>query len=107
MRNKNSIIMRTHGGAMFSGSGLQRNAIRHNLRHSMSHIKKVETVVNSPVFGLVIGSKKDNDHVKVGNIGGTGYPGTSASEPVDDIGTKLKKIEFKEKRKKNAISFQI
>jgi hypothetical protein len=73
-------------------------------------MKNVETVVNSPVYGLVLGSKKDNDHVKVGNIG-TGYhnvTGTGASEPpVDDIGAKLKKIEFKEKRKKNAISFQI
>ena len=109
MRTKNSILYKTSGGQIFSGTGLQRKAMHHNLRETMHH-QKAETSVNNAVFGKVLGVKKDNDDsIKIGTIGSGNEP--RHLPPVggnsDDIKETLQKISFKEKKAKNNISLKI
>ena len=102
MRTKNSIIMKT-GGSLFSRGGGMRHTLHTNLRE---HIKneKAESSVNNAVFGKVLGSKKDSDNVKIGLIG-SGEPKhvPFVMPETDTIGDVLKKISFKEKKKRNNI----
>ena len=111
MKTKNSILYKTSGGNLFSGSGMHRSALHQNLRDTMSHTK-AETSVNNAVFGKILGTKKDNDSTKIGTIGS----GSNTGEPkhllpilskTDDISDVLKKISFKENRKKNNIALKI
>ena len=108
MRTKNSILLKTSGGSMFSGSGMHhRHALKHNLRDSMKTVK-AETSVNNAVFGKILGVKKDADNVKIGEFGsGEAKHLPFISPAVDDISEKLKKISFKEKKKKNNIKLEI
>ena len=109
MRTKNSILYKTSGGQIFSGNGLHRKAMHHNLRETM-HPQKAETSVNNAVFGKVLGVKKDNDSTKIGTIGSGNEPRHLPSVhggPSDDIKETLQKISFKEKKAKNNISLKI
>jgi len=108
MRTKNSILYKTSGGQLFSGNGLHRKAMHHNLRETMHH-PKAESSVNNAVFGKVLGPKKDDDSTKIGSIG-SGEPRHLPSSVLggnEDIKETLQKISFKEKRKKNGIKLTI
>ena len=101
MRTKNSIIMKT-GGSLFSRGGGMRHTLHTNLREHMKN-EKAESSVNNAVFGKVLGAKKDSDNVKVGLIG-SGEPKHTPFVPQEDtIAETLKKISFKEKKKRNNI----
>jgi hypothetical protein len=110
MRTKNSILYKTSGGQIFSGNGLQRKAMHHNLRETMHH-QKAKTSVNNAVFGKVLGVKKDNDSTKIGTIGSGNepkhLPPSHTGGNSDDIKETLQKISFKEKKAKNNISLKI
>ena len=107
MRTKNSILLKTSGGSMFSGNGMHRHALKHNLRDSIKPVK-AETSVNNAVFGKILGAKKDSDNVKIGEFGaGEAKHLPFISPAVDDISEKLKKISFREKKKKNNIKLEI
>ena len=104
MRTKNSIILKS-GGALFSGNGLHKTALKSNLR---DHIKneKAQSSVNNAVFGKVLGSKKDSDNVKIGSFG-SGEHVPFVMPETDNIGDVLKKISFKEKKKRNNIVLEV
>ena len=107
MRTKNNILYKTSGGQLFSGNGLHRKAMHHNLRETMHH-QKAKTSVNNAVFGKVLGVKKDNDSTKIGTIGSGNEP--RHLPPVggnSDIKETLQKISFKEKKKRNNIALTI
>ena len=112
MKTKNSILYKTSGGNLFSGSGMHRSALHQNLRDTMSHVK-AETSVNNAVYGKILGTKKDNDSTKIGTIGSGSHSGEpkhllpSLLSKTDDIGDVLKKISFKEKKKRNNIALTI
>ena len=105
MRTKNSIILKT-GGRLFSGSGMHKNALRKNFRDTMKS-ERAESSVNNAVFGKILGSKKDSDNVKVG-LHGAGEPKhASFAQPEDNIAETLRKISFKEKKKRNNIVLEL
>ena len=111
MRTKNSILYKTSGGQLFSGNGLHRKAMHHNLRETMHHAK-AESSVNNAVFGKVLGQKTQSDATKIGNIGSGNEPRHLPSSHTggsnsDDIKETLQKISFKEKKAKNNISLKI
>ena len=105
MRTKNSIIMKS-GGSLFSkGSGM-RHTLHTNLRDKMKN-EKAESSVNNAVFGKVLGAKKDSDNVKIGSFGSgeaKHIPFTNESDNIADV---LKKISFKEKKKRNNIVLEV
>jgi len=111
MRTKNNIIMKTKGGSLFSGNGLHRTAIHRNLRETMKP-EKAETSVNNAVFGKILGNKKDSDATKIGSIG-TGehkivpFVRTGAGADDESVAELMKKISFKEKKKRNNIELII
>ena len=105
MRTKNSIVMKT-GGSLFSkGSGM-RHILHTNLR---DHIKneKAESSVNNAVFGKVLGQKKDSDNVKIGSFGSGEAKHIPFVSHEDTIAETLKKISFKEKKKRNNIVLEV
>ena len=105
MRTKNSIVMKT-GGSLFSkGSGM-RHTLHTNLR---DHIKneKAESSVNNAVFGKVLGQKKDSDNVKIGSFGSGEAKHIPFVPHEDTIAETLKKISFKEKKKRNNIVLEV
>ena len=111
MRTKNNIIMKTKGGMLYSGSGLHRTAIHRNLRDTMKS-EKAESSVNNAVFGKILGAKKDSDATKIGSIG-TGeqrvapFVRTGAGADDESVAELMKKISFKEKKKRNNIQLVI
>ena len=70
--------------------------------------EKAETSVNNAVFGKILGNKKDSDATKIGSIG-TGehkivpFVRTGAGADDESVAELMKKIAFKEKRKRNNI----
>ena len=105
MRTKSSIVMKT-GGSLFSkGSGM-RHTLHTNLR---DHIKneKAESSVNNAVFGKVLGQKKDSDNVKIGSFGSGEAKHIPFVPHEDTIAETLKKISFKEKKKRNNIVLEV
>ncbi len=101
--------MKTKGGMLYSGSGLHRTAIHRNLRDTMMS-EKAETSVNNAVFGKILGTKKDNDVAKIGLIGSGEHkivPFPRAGSDNDDVAELMKKISFKEKKKRNNIALII
>jgi hypothetical protein len=104
--------MKTKGGMLYSGSGLHRTAIHRNLRDTMKSEKKAETSVNNAVFGKILGAKKDNDVAKIGLIVSgehkiVPFARTGAGSDNDDVAELMKKISFKEKKKRNNIALII
>ena len=93
------------GGSLFSkGSGM-RHTLHTNLRE---HIKneKAQSSANNAVFGKILGSKKDSDNVKIGSFG-SGEHVPFVMPETDNIGDVLKKISFKEKKKRNNIVLEV
>jgi hypothetical protein len=110
MRTKNNIFMMTKGGSLYSSNGLFKNAIKRSNDVSLKS-EKATSSVNNAVFGKVLGTKKENDATKIGNIG-TGehkiLPSVQKTGgEIDDISAIMKKISFKEKKKKNNITLEI
>ena len=105
MRTKNSIVMKT-GGSLFSRGGGMRHTLHTNLR---DHIKneKAESSVNNAVFGKVLGQKKDSDNVKIGSFGSGEAKHIPFVPHEDTIAETLKKISFKEKKKRNNIVLEV
>jgi len=102
MRTKNSIVMKT-GGSLFSkGTGAMRHTLHTNLRDHLKH-EKADSSVNNAVFGKIIGNKKESDNVKVGSFGSGEAKHIQFVPPEDTIAEALKKISFKEKKKRNNI----
>ena len=103
--------MKTKGGMLYSGSGLHRTAIHRNLRDTMKS-EKPETSVNNAVFGKILGTKKDNDVAKIGLIGSgehktVPFARTGAGADDESVAELMKKISFKEKKKRNNIALII
>ena len=92
------------GGSLFSkGSGM-RHTLYTNLRDHMKN-EKAQSSVNDAVFGKVLGSKNDSDNVKIGSFGSGEHKHVPFVMPeTDNIGNVLKKISFKEKKKRNNIA---
>ena len=114
MRTKNNIIFKTKGGNLFSGNGLHRTAIHRNLRETTMKSEKAESssVPNQAVFGKILGNKKDSDNAKIGSIGSgehkiVPFMRTGAGSDNDDVAELMKKISFKEKKKRNNIQLVI
>ena len=102
MQTKNSIVMKT-GGSLFSkGTGTMRHTLHTNLRDYLKH-EKADSSVNNAVFGKIIGNKKESDNVKVGSFGSGEGKHIQFVPPEDTIAETLKKISFKEKKKRNNI----
>ena len=108
MRTKNAILYKTSGGQIFSGNGLQKKAMHHNLRETMHHAK-AESSVNNAVFGKVLGQKTQSDATKIGNIGSGNEPRhlPTVGGNSDDIKETLQKRSFKEKKANNCIKLTI
>ena len=101
--------MKTKGGMLYSGSGLHRTAIHRNLRDTMKS-EKAETSVNNAVFGKILGTKKDNDVAKIGLIGSGEHkivPFARTGADDESVAELMKKISFKEKKKRNNIALII
>ena len=101
MRTKNAIIMKM-GRSYLSGSGFHHHSSM-DLHDKMKSEKDEKIAPNQGNFGKIIGTKKDSDAVKIGSFG----TGTEAKHisfiPEDNIAEVLKKISFKEKKKRNNI----
>ena len=105
MRTKNSIIMKT-GGSLFSrGSGM-RHTLHTNLRDHLKN-EKADSSVNQTAFGKVLGAKKDSDNVKIGSFGSGEAKHIPFVPHEDTIAETLKKISFKEKKKRNNIVLEV
>ena len=103
--------MKTKGGMLYSGSGLHRTAIHRNLRETMKS-EKAESSVNNAVFGKILGAKKDSDATKIGLIGSgehkvVPFVRPSAGSDDESVAELMKKISFKEKKKRNNIALII
>ena len=110
MRTKNNLFMMTKGGSLYSSNGLFKNAIKRSNDVSLKS-EKATSSVNNAVFGKVLGNKKENDATKIGSIG-TGehkiLPTVhKIGGEIDEIDSIMKKISFKEKKKKNNITLEI
>jgi hypothetical protein len=94
------------GGSLFSkGSGM-RHTLHTNLRDHLKN-EKAESSVNNAVFGKVLGQKKDSDNVKIGSFGSGEAKHVPFIQPEDTIAETLKKISFKEKKKRNNIVLEV
>ena len=109
MRTKNNLFMMTKGGSLFSSNGLYKNAIKRS-NDVFLKSEKATSSVNNAVFGKVLGTKKENDSTKIGSIG-TGehktLPIVKRGGEIDDVEAIMKKISFKEKKRKNNITLEI
>ena len=101
--------MMTKGGSLFSSNGLYKNAIKRS-NDVFLKSEKATSSVNNAVFGKVLGTKKENDSTKIGSIG-TGehkiHPIVKRGGEIDDVESIMKKISFKEKKRKNNITLEI
>ena len=109
MRTKNNLFMMTKGGSLLSSNGLYKNAIKRS-NDVFLKSEKATSSVNNAVFGKVLGAKKENDSTKIGSIG-TGehkiLPIVKRGGEIDDVDAIMKKISFKEKKRKNNITLEI
>ena len=103
MRSKNAIIMKM-GRSYLSGSGFHHHSI--DLHDKMKSEKDEKIAPNQGNFGKIIGTKKDSDAVKIGSFG-TGEAKHISFIPDDNIAETLRKISFKEKKKRNNIVLEV
>ena len=103
MRSKNAIIMKM-GRSYLSGSGFHHHSM--DLHDKMKSEKDEKIAPNQGNFGKIIGTKKDNDAVKIGSFG-TGEAKQISFLPDDNIAETLRKISFKEKKKRNNIVLEV
>ena len=101
MRSKNAIIMKM-GRSYLAGSGFYHHSM--DLHDKIKSEKDEKIAPNKGNFGQIIGTKKDSDAVKIGSFG-TGAESKKISflPEVDNIAETLRKISFKEKKKRNNI----
>ena len=103
MRSKNAIIMKM-GRSYLTGSGFHHHSI--DLHGKMKSEKDEKIAPNQGNFGKIIGTKKDSDAVKIGSFG-TGEAKHISFIPEDNIAETLRKISFKEKKKRNNIVLEV
>ncbi len=103
MRSKNAIIMKM-GRSYLSGSGFHHSTM--DLHDKMKSEKDEKIAPNQGNFGEIIGTKKDSDAVKIGSFG-TGEAKHISFLPDDNIAETLRKISFKERKKKNNIVLEV
>ena len=104
MRSKNAITLRI-GRSYLSGSGFHHSMM--DLHDKIKNEKDENITPNQTHFGKIIGTKKDSDAVKIGSFG-TGAESKKISFlPEGDIAETLKKISFKEKKKRNNIVLEV
>ncbi len=103
MRSKNAIIMKM-GRSYLTGSGFHHHSM--DLHDKIKSEKDEKIAPNQGNFGKIIGTKKDNDAVKIGSFG-TGEAKHISFIPEDNIAEVLKKISFKEKKKRNNIVLEV
>jgi hypothetical protein len=99
MKTKNSIIF-NNKKLVYSGSGLFQKGLHQAPSRLFNHIKD-NHVVNSPVFGRVLGVKYDNDSTKIGNIHSALPNSSNNHSDISDISNALKQISFKKSKKSN------
>ena len=83
------------GRSYLSGSGFHNRSM--DLLDKMKNEKDENIQPNQGNFGKIIGTKKDNDAVKIGSFG-AGEAKHISFIPEDNIAEVLKKISFKEKK---------
>ena len=103
MRSKNAIIMKM-GRSYLSGSGFHHHSM--DLHDKMKSEKDEKIAPNQGNFGKIIGTKKDSDAVKIGSFG-SGEAKHISFIPEDNIAETLRKISFKEKKKRNNIVLEV
>ena len=103
MRSKNAIIMKM-GRSYLSSSGFHHHSM--DLHDKMKSEKDEKIAPNQGNFGKIIGTKKDSDAVKIGSFG-TGEAKHISFIPDDNIAETLRKISFKEKKKRNNIVLEV
>ena len=103
MRTKNAIIMKI-GRSYLSGSGFHHHSSM-DLHDKIKSEKDEKIAPNQGNFGQIISNYSDN--VKIGSYG-TGAESKKISFlPEDNIAEVLKKISFKEKKKRNNIVLEV
>jgi hypothetical protein len=103
MRSKNAIIMKM-GRSYLSGSGFHQHSM--DLHDKVKSEKDEKIAPNQGNFGKIIGTKRDSEAVKIGSFG-TGEAKHISFIPEDNIAEVLKKISFKEKKKRNNIVLEV
>ena len=103
MRTKNAIIMKM-GRSYLSGSGFHHHSM--DLHDKIKSEKDEKIAPNQGNFGKIIGTKNDSDAVKIGSFG-TGESKQISFIPGDNIAETLRKISFKEKKKRNNIVLEV
>ena len=83
-----------------------RHTLHTNLRDHLKN-EKADSSVNNAVFGNVLRQKKDSDNIKIGSFGSGEAKHIPFVPHEDTIAQTLKKISFKEKRKKNNIVLEV
>ena len=91
------------GRSYLSGSGFHHSM---DLHDKIKNEKDEKIAPNQGNFGKIIGTKKDNDSVKIGSFG-AGEAKHISFIPEDNIAEVLKKISFKEKKKRNNIVLEV
>ena len=104
MRSKNAIIMKM-GRSYLSGSGFHHHSSM-DLHDKMKSEKDEKLAPNQGNFGKIIGTKKDSDNVRIGSFG-AGEAKHISFIPEDNIAETLRKISFKEKKKRNNIVLEV
>jgi hypothetical protein len=93
------------GRSYLSGSGFHHHSM--DLLDKMKKEKDEKIQPNKGNFGKIIGTKKDNDAVKIGSFG-AGEAKHISFIPEDNITETLRKIiSFKEKKKRNNIVLEV
>ena len=103
MRSKNAIIMKM-GRSYLSGPGFHHSMV--DLHDKIKSEKDEKIAPNRGNFGKIIGTKKDSDAVRIGSFG-TGEAKHISFIPEDNIAETLRKIIFKEKKKRNNIILEV
>ena len=101
MRSKNAIILKM-GRSYLSGSGFHHHHSM-DLHDKIKNEKDEKIVPNQGNFGQIISTKKNSDNVKIGSFGTEAESKHISFIPEDNIAEVLKKISFKEKKKRNNI----
>ena len=93
------------GRSYLSGSGFHHHSM--DLHDKMKSEKDEKIAPNQGDFGKIIGTKKDSDAVKIEVLFGTGEAKRISFLPENNIAETLRKISFKEKKKRNNIVLEV
>ena len=92
------------GRSYLAGSGFHNHSM--DLHDKIKSDKDEKIAPNQANFGQIIGTNKHSDNVKIGSFG-TGEAKHISFIPEDNIAETLRKISFKEKRKRNNIVLEV